>query len=105
MILHSCTQQRRHVVMCMLKGIYVLKHNKVEPCLDHRGLPRFNYNVQWGQGQTAGISGRQDVYSCILCWGRKEWVGMGGQEDGQSPPLPSILDYFGHLLCCSKLGS
>lgn len=57
--------------MFVLKGIYILKHSKVEPRLDHRGSDRFNYSVRRGQVQTGGISGRQDAYSCIPAPGKE----------------------------------
>lgn len=57
------------------QGECVLKPKEVEPPIDHRGLSRFNYSVQWGQCKPAG--GRQDVYSCVYTlWGKnrgKKW--------------------------------
>lgn len=73
--------------MCMLKGIYILKHSKVEPLLDHRGSARFNYRVWWRWVQRAGISGRQDVYSCTPAL-RKAALGMSWGSGGWT--LPSV---------------
>lgn len=80
---HAAEKTCCAALICKFEGICILKRSKVEPFLDHRGLARFNYSVQRGQVQTAGISGRQDVYSCIPAPGKKA-VSMGWGSGGQA---------------------
>lgn len=66
------TRARCAALVRVLKGIWVLKHREVEPPLDHRGSGGFDYSTRWAQHQLAGMSARQDAYSCPHAAGRKK---------------------------------
>lgn len=87
--LHAMARACCAALVCVLKGIWVLKHREAEPPLDHRGSGGFNYSTRWGQYQLAGMSVRRDVYSCLHAPGRKKEGMRWGQGVGCSPPSPS----------------